>query len=103
MNSSRVSQPRWSREIMTLNIVDTTRAQTDEAGVGQSIACKECSKGRVVKKRLPQGWKHLDDAHFFPDCGRQRYVLRAVVFAVAGPLNLSWQDLRTALKTLWAE
>ena len=88
---------------MTLNIVDTTRAQTDEAGVGQSIACKECSKARVVKKRLPQGWKHLDDAHFCPDCWRQRYVLRAVVFAVAGPLNLSWQDLRTALKTLWAE
>jgi hypothetical protein len=37
------------------------------------------------------------------DCWRNRYVLRAVVFSVAGPLTLSWQDLRSALKTLWAE
>jgi hypothetical protein len=88
---------------MTSNIVGTTRPQTDESAARHSIACKECSRTRLVKKRLPQGWKHLNDTYFCPDCWRNRYVLRAVVFAVAGPLNLSWQDLRSALKTLSAE
>jgi hypothetical protein len=88
---------------MTVNVVEITRRKTDGSAVSQSIACKECSKARVIKKRLPQGWKHLDDTYFCPDCWRNKRVLRAVVFAVAGPLNLSWPDLRSALKTLWAE
>ena len=88
---------------MTVNDAEVTRPQTDESAVSRSIACKECLKTRVVKKRLPQGWKHVDDTYFCPECWRNKYLLRAVVFAVAGPLNLSWQDLRSALKTLWAE
>jgi hypothetical protein len=88
---------------MKTNIVANSSSQTDESAVSESIACIECSKTRVVNKRLPQGWKHLDASYFCQDCWRNKYVLRAVVFAVAEPLNLSSQDLRSALKTLWAE
>ncbi len=49
------------------------------------------------------GWKRrlADSAPTCRECWQQRYVLRAITFSVAGPVDAEWPELREALKEAW--
>lgn len=70
------------------------------------ITCTGCGKAHKVtptKKgvRIPKAWHRLLDEVLCPDCWGKRYKLRAVTFAVAGPLDGTWPDLRAAMRGAW--
>jgi hypothetical protein len=66
------------------------------------ITCHRCGAARDAT-RLPRGWKrHPEDVTWCDRCWRGAYVLRAVTFPVAGPVDGTWQDLREALRSCWA-
>jgi hypothetical protein len=73
------------------------------------IACASCSMSRTVSPtpkggpRLPTGWKRLGDATYCPQCWGKRYILRAITMSVSSPLDCSWDELRKALRTMWAQ
>ena len=73
------------------------------------ITCACCSISRAVKPtpkgepRTPTGWKKLVDAAYCPECWRKQYILRAITMPVASPLDCSWDELRKALRTMWAQ
>jgi hypothetical protein len=79
-------------------MVETT-TPTEEK---KEIKCSACTKSALIKKRIPTGWKRTTD-YFCPNCWGDRYILRAVILPVASPVNISWEDLRAALKTMWTE
>ena len=74
-----------------------------------TIACAGCSISRAVKPtpkgepRTPTGWKKLGDATYCPLCWRKQYILRAITMPVASPLDCTWDELRKALRTMWAQ
>jgi rubredoxin len=74
-----------------------------------TITCAGCSISRAVKPtpkgdaRTPTGWKKLGDATYCPQCWRKKYILRAITMPVASPLDCSWDELRKALRTMWAQ
>jgi hypothetical protein len=74
-----------------------------------TITCAGCSISRAVKPtpkgeaRTPTGWKKLGDATSCPQCWRKKYILRAITMPVASPLDCSWDELRKALRTVWAQ
>src|ERR1035441_6419496 len=45
----------------------------------------------------------LGDATYCPQCWRKKYILRAITMPVASPLDCSWEELRKALRTMWAQ
>ena len=68
------------------------------------ITCAGCGtqRGRL-SNRLPNGWKRQNSADVFcRDCWRRRYLLRAITMPVASPLDCSWEELRAAIKPMWA-
>ena len=74
-----------------------------------TITCAGCSVARTVKPtpkgepRILTGWKKLGDATYCPLCWRKKYILRAITMPVASPLDCSWDELRKALSTMWAQ
>lgn len=85
--------------------------------ISVNATCVHCGKERRTKPdkrggiKLPSGWKRENEATVCRECWQERYILRALTFAVASPLNLSgeterpsaWKELETALRPLWAE
>lgn len=68
------------------------------------LACnKEVMPTQGKKERLPPGWKRKEEAIYCKGCWRSRYKLRAITFPVAGPVDASWEELRAALSTAWAQ
>jgi hypothetical protein len=73
------------------------------------IMCAGCGNQQSVKPtpagqpRTPAGWKKRSEATYCPVCWRKKYVLRAISMPVASPLDCSWEDLRKALRTMWAQ
>lgn len=73
------------------------------------LTCVSCAKTRTSKvtpkgvPRTPTGWKRQGEAYYCDDCWRKQYVLRAVSMPVASPLDCSWEELRAALKVVWAQ
>src|ERR1035437_6461909 len=74
-----------------------------------TITCAGCSISRAVKPTpkgeacTPTGWKKLGDVTYCPQCWRKKYILRAITMPVASPLDCSWDELRKALRTMWAQ
>jgi hypothetical protein len=74
-----------------------------------NVTCSDCATSRAVKptpkgeSRTPTGWKRLADATYCPLCWRKKYILRAITVPVASPFECSWDDLRKALRTMWAQ
>jgi hypothetical protein len=68
----------------------------------ESQPLPKCACGRTAKKsRLPTGWKRHQDTVYCDTCWRARYLLRAISLPVASPSDLTWKQLRDALKPLW--
>lgn len=73
------------------------------------LECAGCSKRRPVKPtpkgepRTPMGWKHKGSEHWCGDCWREKYVLRAIAFPVSSPMDATWEELRSAVKTMWQQ
>lgn len=70
------------------------------------MKCSACGKTVETKgARVPSGWKKhpSDGAVFCNQCWRERFVLRAVTFPVIGPVDGTWEELRSALAGCWAE
>lgn len=67
-----------------------------------ATACCVCGK-ETVKKRLPPGWKRLDEKVYCVKDWRAKYFLRAIAMPVASPLDESWEDLRKHLKQAWVQ
>lgn len=53
--------------------------------------------------RTPKGWRRLPAGVYCPTCKHERYVLRAVTLAVAGPVGATWEDLRSSLRAAWGD
>jgi len=66
------------------------------------IACAGCTETAEIQKRLPIGWKHPQESTYYcGSCWKERYYLRAVNMTAAEPLDATWEELRTALQTMW--
>lgn len=63
--------------------------------------CKEPAK--ATKDRLPNGWRRLADSVVCPKCWKERFVLRAVTFPVARPVDCDWPAFREKMAAAWAE
>ena len=63
--------------------------------------CAGCGAEKAVSKRLPRGWKRKEQL-FCPACWGERYLLRAVTFGVAAPLDATWKELDQALHGMFA-
>src|SRR5579864_8435978 len=64
--------------------------------------CADCQAPRSKpEKRLPRGWKRLGETVYCDGCWRKRYLLRAVIIPVAGPVDGSWDQLREGLRKMW--
>src|SRR5215469_15352180 len=74
-----------------------------------ALLCADCHKKRTARltarnePRTPAGWKKQEDQYYCDACWAKRYMLRAISIPVASPLDCSWQELRQALKLMWAE
>lgn len=72
-----------------------------------SIRCTRCGAVRVQpiarsgRPRLPKGWKVLHDQPYCGPCKSDVYALRSVVVPLAGPVDGTWADFRTALRAGW--
>ena len=58
---------------------------------------------KQIAKRLPSGWKHLGEEYWCSKCWAGKYILRAISFPVAGPVDRTWQELRAALREMFIE
>src|SRR5688500_19891050 len=73
------------------------------------IVCAGCGVTRARPQtrdggtRVPAGWKCLRQQFWCPACKRQRFVLRAIALPVSGPADATWEELRAALHTAFAE
>ena len=65
-----------------------------------SHACSSCGTRSEIQ-RMPKGWKRAGELVFCGSCWRRDYILRAVVIPIASPLDDSWSDLRSNLRTMW--
>ena len=71
----------------------------------KKLICSECGKApkKTLKGRLPHGWKRTGPETMCPVCWKAKFFLRAITFAVSGPLKKSdWPELREALQQSWA-
>lgn len=65
--------------------------------------CDECSIVREKpEKRLPGGWKRIEDRAYCSDCWRKRFILRAITVPVVSPLDCDWKTLDATLAEAWA-
>ena len=93
----------------------TTPGDTKEAEAAQpvpgrftTLTCKFCrieKSAKVTPKgepRTPNGWHRQDEGRVCAECWKERYLLRAISIPVASPVDCSWNELRAALKTMWA-
>ena len=74
-----------------------------------TLTCKFCRMKKSVKvtpkgePRTPSGWHRQDEGKVCAECWKERYLLRAISIPVASPVDCSWNELRAALKTMWAQ
>src|SRR5208283_2498679 len=70
------------------------------------LICSTCKTAleQTLKGRLPRGWKRLEASVVCPKCWHDHFFLRAITFAVSGPLDKNdWPALREALHEGWAQ
>jgi hypothetical protein len=67
---------------------------------GKTQSAKPTPKGEL---RTPRGWKKREEALYCQECWRAKYVLRAISVPVASPVDCSWEELRKALRAVWAQ
>src|ERR1035438_1774997 len=53
--------------------------------------------------RLSSLANYSADATHCPQCWRKKYILRAITMPVSSTLDCSWDELRKALRTMWAQ
>ena len=69
--------------------------------------CDLCSLERLSKKakdggaKLPRNWKRHQEKTWCSICWRKAYAIRAITMPVAGPVDLSWEELRPKLRAAW--
>lgn len=73
------------------------------------MKCNGCGKEHVAKatktgmERVPRGWHRHAERTWCGDCWAERYVIRALTFAVASPIvGGDWKFLRAALAEQWS-
>lgn len=66
------------------------------------IQCSDCSKEKLIRKRLPSGWKRKDRNFFCGICWRKRYILRTISLPIAQPLDCTWGELQAALDCMFS-
>jgi len=75
----------------------------------KAAACSLCRKPAKSKldvrgaERLPRGWKRQGEDLVCAECWNKLYLLRAVTFPVAGPVDVEWPELRKLLSAAWAD
>jgi hypothetical protein len=76
----------------------------------EAVICVSCGKTQATKAtpkgellRAPRGWKKREEALYCQECWRAKYILRAISVPVASPQDCSWEELRKALRTAWAQ
>jgi hypothetical protein len=70
------------------------------------LVCSVCQTEpkQTLKGRLPRGWKRKEAEVVCGKCWQGRFFLRAITFAVSGPLvKEDWPALREALQEGWAQ
>ena len=60
-------------------------------------------KQKVRAIACRRGWKRKDKQPICDKCWRAKFVLRAIVLPVAGPIDRDWNELRVALDTAWSQ
>ena len=69
------------------------------------MTCSLCGASKdMTTDRVPMGWKWdatNREKLTCSSCWQQGHVLRAITFPVAGPVDATWDDLRTALADAW--
>lgn len=72
----------------------------------QKLICCGCGKQPkdTAKDRLPRGWKRLEAEIYCGDCWDNKFFLRAITFAVSGPvIKDDWKEFRESLQVGWAQ
>lgn len=70
------------------------------------LVCSTCKTEpkQTLKGRLPRGWKRLEAELVCSKCWHDRFFLRAITFAVSGPIvKEDWPALREALQEGWSQ
>ena len=67
------------------------------------MQCTYCPATGTHPTRLPRGWKRSHGNPVCAKCWGERYILRAVVIPVVGPVDGTWEELRTDLRDAWAD
>lgn len=67
---------------------------------GKVVETKADARGTV---RIPKGWKRHQERLHCQQCWGERYVLRAIIFPVAGPADRDWATLRARLQRCWQQ
>ena len=74
-----------------------------------TIHCAGCAAEKQVKPtaagpgRLPRGWHRSNEQTHCDACWSRKYVLRAVTFCVASPVDGDWPTLRQVLAEQWTQ
>jgi hypothetical protein len=73
------------------------------------FACSQCKTEKYIKpdrrgtERLPAGWKRLPNEILCGKCVKDSYVIRAVEFPVASPVDMTREELNALLDGCWRE
>lgn len=62
------------------------------------VRCCECGAEKPAPKRLPTGWKRVEESVTCGECWQKRLCLRAVTMRVAKPDGMGWPELRKLLR-----
>lgn len=68
--------------------------------------CSRCGSVKEQKStsRIPRSWKSLGEELICKTCWNKMYVIRAITFPVAGPVNpADWPSLREMLSKAWGD
>ena len=64
--------------------------------------CADCGETKELS-RLPRRWKRLHDDVYCHRCWSDRFILRAITVPVAGPVDLTWEELRPTLRETFSQ
>lgn len=73
------------------------------------VTCSGCGAERQSKprkaggERVPKGWSEWNGQTLCGKCMSARTVVRAVTLPVAGPVEITWPELRERLRVAWGE
>lgn len=82
---------------------DALRALRIEARCQSCQTRVEVKATRKSQPRVPSGWhrRPKDNALLCGNCWSRSYVLRAIAFPIASPVDASWPELRETLELCW--